>query len=157
MIREVKRPPVWSAYYFFFKPPPRALPLSAPSPGGNAQHESRWRKKTNKQKKQNQHATRRACLSPAVKHLHKVTLTPLHSCAPLITDSTREEKTGQVWMQNYRYIPVTPHCSPDRSASGTPPADVALGEKLWNPLTRGCWIKTGRAGDAPTVGSGTTL
>lgn len=39
-------------------------------------------------------------------------------------------------------VPVTPHCSPGRSVSRTPPADVALGGKLCNPLSRGCWIKT---------------
>lgn len=82
----------------------------------------------------------------AVKHLHKVTLTPLHSRTPLIIDSTREEKKKKKLDGTSEFkinVPVTPHCSPDRSVSGTPPADVALGGKLYNPLTRGCCIKTG--------------
>lgn len=32
------------------------------------------------------------CLSPAVKHLHKVTLTPLHARPPLIMQSSTEEE-----------------------------------------------------------------
>lgn len=50
-------------------------------------------------------------------------------------------------------VPVTPHCSTDRSVSGIPPADVALGGRVSNPLTRRGWSATDRAKDASAAGS----
>lgn len=73
----------------------------------------------------------------------KVTLTPLCSRARLLSRTAQEmemrEETGdgdagEDWqVQCKMNVPVTPHCSPDRSVSGTRPAGVALGGKLYNP------------------------
>lgn len=80
--------------------------------------------------------TRQPCLSPRSKE-HKVTQSSART--PDITDRKEEEKKrrrrrrrdGQVECRIN--VPVTPRCSPGRSVSGTPPADVALGGKLYNP------------------------
>lgn len=107
-----------------------------------------------------QHATRQACLSSAVKHHYKVTLIPQHACTPLIRESTeleREKRREDSQVEYKENVPVTPHCSPDRSVSETPPADVALVETQYNPLTRRCGIAADLTRDASAVGGSTTL
>lgn len=106
---------------------------SAPSAGGGTQQESRRGHKKTKSACN----TRQPCLSPRSKE-HKVTQSSART--PDITDRKEEEKKrrrrrrrrdGQVECRIN--VPVTPRCSPGRSVSGTPPADVALGGKLYNP------------------------